>query len=107
MIFPVVLGHGKRIFNGSQHPGALKLVDHSVSDQGVLFLTYEPAGEVPTGSFVTGEPSPDEIERRHKIEAGTLVSLILFGHPFSSYTWKALIPLYANGTGFSSARCWR
>jgi glutathione S-transferase len=24
----------------------------------------------------------------------------LFGHPFSSYTWKALIPLYANRTPF-------
>jgi glutathione S-transferase len=28
------------------------------------------------------------------------VSLILFGHPFSSYTWKALIPLWADGTPF-------
>jgi glutathione S-transferase len=26
--------------------------------------------------------------------------LVLYGHPFSSYTWKALIPLYANGTPF-------
>lgn len=26
--------------------------------------------------------------------------LVLHGHPFSSYTWKALIALYANGTGF-------
>lgn len=26
--------------------------------------------------------------------------LTLYGHPFSSYTWKALIPLYANGTAF-------
>ena len=26
--------------------------------------------------------------------------LVLHGHPFSSYTWKALIPLYANGTSF-------
>ena len=26
--------------------------------------------------------------------------LTLYGHPFSSYTWKALIPLYANGTEF-------
>lgn len=26
--------------------------------------------------------------------------LALYGHPFSSYTWKALIPLYANGTEF-------
>lgn len=24
----------------------------------------------------------------------------LFGHPFSSYTWKVLIPLYENGTRF-------
>jgi glutathione S-transferase len=28
------------------------------------------------------------------------VSLELYGHPFSSYTWKALIPLYANETEF-------
>jgi glutathione S-transferase len=28
------------------------------------------------------------------------MSLELFGHPFSSYTWKTLIPLYANGTAF-------
>lgn len=26
--------------------------------------------------------------------------LVLHGHPFSSYTWKALIPFYANGTSF-------
>jgi glutathione S-transferase len=28
------------------------------------------------------------------------VTLQLFGHPFSSYTWKVLIPLYADGTWF-------
>jgi len=28
------------------------------------------------------------------------VSLILYGHEFSSYTWKALIPLWADGTEF-------
>ena len=28
------------------------------------------------------------------------MSLVLFGHPFSSYTWKVLIPLYADGTEF-------
>lgn len=27
--------------------------------------------------------------------------LQLFGHPFSSYTWKALIPLYANAVPFA------
>lgn len=29
------------------------------------------------------------------------MSLQLFGHPFSSYTWKALIPLYENATPFT------
>jgi glutathione S-transferase len=28
------------------------------------------------------------------------VSIVIFGHPFSSYTWKVLIPLYADGTAF-------
>ena len=28
------------------------------------------------------------------------MTLQLFGHPFSSYTWKVLIPLYADGTDF-------
>jgi dihydrofolate reductase len=69
MIFPLVLGEGKRIFDGSQMPGALKLVDHSVSDKGVVFLSYEPGGEVPTGTFATKEPSEEELERRAKLEA--------------------------------------
>ena len=71
MIFPVVLGEGKRIFDGSQMPGALKLVDHSISSKGVVFLSYEPGGEVPTGTFATKEPSEEELERRAKIDAGT------------------------------------
>lgn len=29
------------------------------------------------------------------------MALTLYGHPFSSYTWKALIPLYENGTAFA------
>ena len=34
------------------------------------------------------------------LEEGTSMTLQLFGHLFSSYTWKALIPLYANETPF-------
>jgi dihydrofolate reductase len=64
LTFPVVLGQGKRIFDGSQQPGALKLVEHFVSGKGVVFAAYEPAGAVPTGSFVTSEPSAAELERR-------------------------------------------
>ena len=66
MTFPVLLGKGKRIFDGSEEPGALKLVDHFVSDKGVVIATYEPAGEVPTGSFETKPPSNAELERREK-----------------------------------------
>ena len=66
MTFPVLLGEGKRIFDGSEKPGALKLVDHFVSNKGVIFTTYEPAGEVPLGSFATKEPSEAEIKRRKK-----------------------------------------
>ena len=39
---PGLLGHGKRIFDGTQKPGALKLVDHSVSDKGVIFGPTSP-----------------------------------------------------------------
>jgi dihydrofolate reductase len=70
MTFPVVLGRGKRIFDGSQAPGALKLADHSVSSTGVVFASYQPAGEVRTGSFATKPPSEAELELREKIEAG-------------------------------------
>jgi dihydrofolate reductase len=62
--FPVLLGEGKRIFDGSERPGALKLVDHFASAKGVILTTYEPAGEVPTGTFETKPPSEAELKRR-------------------------------------------
>jgi len=70
MVFPVVLGKGKSIFDRSQVAEALKLVDHHVSNKGVVFLNYEPGGEVPTGSFATKEPSRDELELQEKIKEG-------------------------------------
>jgi dihydrofolate reductase len=70
MTFPVILGEGKRIFDGSQVPGALKLVDHFVSERGVVIATYEPAGAVPTGSFETKPPSEAELKRREQWAKG-------------------------------------
>jgi dihydrofolate reductase len=64
--FPLLLGEGKRIFDGSERPGTLKLVDSFVSDTGVVITTYEPAGEVVTGTFETRPPSEAELERREK-----------------------------------------
>ena len=70
MTFPVLLGKGKSIFNDSQRPSRMKLTNHYVSDTGVIFTTYEPDGEVETGSFATKEPSQDELKLREKIKEG-------------------------------------
>ena len=62
--FPVLLGGGKRIFDGTQQPGALKLADSFVTPKGVVIATYEPDGDVPTGTFQTKAPSEAVLERR-------------------------------------------
>ena len=51
LTFPVVLGKGKRVFDESSKPAALKLVGSVVSTNGVTISTYERAGEVKTGTF--------------------------------------------------------
>jgi dihydrofolate reductase len=50
-VFPVVLGYGKRLFADGTIPASLRLVDSKISTTGVFMGTYEPAGEVVTGSF--------------------------------------------------------
>jgi dihydrofolate reductase len=66
MTFPVLLGRGKRVFDGTEAPGALQLVDHFVSQTGVVMATYQPAGAVPTGTFETKPPSEAELKRREQ-----------------------------------------
>jgi hypothetical protein len=39
------------LFSDGTVPSALKLVDIKVSTTGVVIGTYEPAGEIATGSF--------------------------------------------------------
>jgi dihydrofolate reductase len=50
-VFPLVIGTGKRLFAEGTIPSGLTLVDHKVSTTGVVIGTYEPAGEIATGSF--------------------------------------------------------
>ena len=71
LIFPVLLGAGKSIFDGSEKPSGLKLDESYVTDKGVVIASYHPTGDVPTGTFESKEPSEQELERREKIEAGT------------------------------------
>jgi dihydrofolate reductase len=64
MIFPLLLGKGKRLFGDAAMPSAFKLVKSQASTTGVMMATYERAGEIEVGSFATGEPSDAELERR-------------------------------------------
>ena len=71
MTFPVLLGDGKRILDGSQQPGTLRLADSFVTKTGVVLASYEPAGAVRTGSLETKPPSEAEIDRREKMAEGS------------------------------------
>jgi dihydrofolate reductase len=43
MVFPIVLGRGKRLFRDTGKATTLKLVDSKTVGAGVLILTYQPA----------------------------------------------------------------
>lgn len=48
--FPVVLGHGKRLFENGARPCALRLVASKVSTTGVVMSAYVPDGDVQLGT---------------------------------------------------------
>jgi dihydrofolate reductase len=45
MVFPVVLGSGKRLFGDTTDKKSLRLVDSKVVGDGVSILVYAPARE--------------------------------------------------------------
>jgi dihydrofolate reductase len=51
MIFPVLLGHGKRLFGDNAQPSAFTLVHSTRTPGGVQLTRYERSGEVRTGTF--------------------------------------------------------
>ncbi len=51
LVFPVVLGSGKRFFGATAEASALELIGSKTSSSGVTISTYRPAGAVRTGSF--------------------------------------------------------
>jgi dihydrofolate reductase len=50
IVFPVVLGEGKRLFGDGAVPRTWRLTSHATSSTGALMLSYERAGEVETGA---------------------------------------------------------
>jgi dihydrofolate reductase len=69
MIFPVVVGGGKRLFGEGAIPSTFTVRDASTSSTGVVMATYERAGDVQPGSFALDEPTDLEVERRERLEA--------------------------------------
>jgi dihydrofolate reductase len=51
MVFPVVLGTGKRLFGAGAIPAAFELTDSKTTPSGVVMSRYRRAGDVKTGSF--------------------------------------------------------
>ena len=67
LIFPVVLGKGKRLFGDGTTPAGLKLVKSKSFPTGVIVANYVPDGAVRTGSFERAEPSAAEVARRRQL----------------------------------------
>jgi dihydrofolate reductase len=51
MVFPVLVGSGRRLFADGTVPSALELVEAATSSTGVAIHTYRRAGGLRTGSF--------------------------------------------------------
>lgn len=66
MIYPLLLGKGKRLFAEGVVPAAMRLIDSTVSPTGVVVGRYRRDGEVKPGSFAMAQPSQAEIARRRK-----------------------------------------
>ena len=51
LVYPVILGTGKRLFPDGDIAAALRLTGSKTTGKGVQILTYEPAGPAQYGSF--------------------------------------------------------
>ena len=70
MTFPVVLGHGKRIFGEGTPAEALRMVSHKVTRSGAVIATYEPGGKIEHGWAGPQSTSEREERRQHAMAEG-------------------------------------
>ena len=66
-VFPLLLGHGKKLFRDGAMPQTMKLVRSVASGSGTVLNQYRPDGPVVTRSLVSHEPSAAELERRRTL----------------------------------------
>lgn len=73
MIFPVMLGKGKRLFGEGTPAAALKMVDHKVTAKGTVIATYERGGTLPGFPPFGPQPSTSahEAERQRRMAEGS------------------------------------
>lgn len=57
IVFPIVVGKGKRLFDDGAVPAAMSLTSSSTTGSGAVILNYEPAGDVQTGTFMLDDLS--------------------------------------------------
>jgi dihydrofolate reductase len=53
-IFPLTIGHGKRLFDDGIMPASFKLLESKTSTTGVIVASYRRDGEIKIGSFDSG-----------------------------------------------------
>lgn len=71
MSFPVVLGHGKKLFGEGTPAEALRMVDHKVTRSGAVIATYEPGGDIEHGWAGPQSTSGREQARQRAIAEGS------------------------------------
>ena len=52
-IYPITIGTGKKLFAEGTQPENFKLIDSKIGSSGVIFATYEPAGELKVGAMAS------------------------------------------------------
>jgi dihydrofolate reductase len=68
LVFPVILGQGKRWYGGDAQAGEWSLLSSRTSTTGVIMSRYRPKGPVSTGSFALSEPNAAEQARRESLK---------------------------------------
>ena len=56
-IFPLVLGTGKRLFDGGTVPTGFEVASSQVTPSGVIAASYRSGAEIKYGSFAPNAPS--------------------------------------------------
>ncbi|MDZ4689767.1 dihydrofolate reductase family protein [Terricaulis sp.] len=68
LIFPIVLGKGKRLFEAGLPPLAFKLTHSTTTSAGVTIARYARAGAVQVGDYAVEPPNELERKRRERVQ---------------------------------------